>query len=294
MPRARANGVELEYETFGSSDDDPLLMIMGLGAQMQFWDDEFCTALATRKHYVIRFDNRDVGLSTWFDEAGTPDIMQVVKGMAQGKPVTTPYGLNDMADDCAGLLDALEIADAHICGASMGGMIAQVVAIRHPERTRTLTSIMSTTGNPALPGPSPEVASSLVDTPPTDREANLDRAVEMSKLVGSPGFPFDEIRIRERAGKMFDRAFHPEGTTRQFAAVLGHGSRADALKKLQVPALVIHGNDDALVSVEGGIDTAACIEGSTLMRIDGMGHDIPPELWDSIADAITQHTLRRD
>ena len=133
MPQARANGVELEYETFGSSDEQPLLMIMGLGAQMQFWDDEFCTALASRKHYVIRFDNRDVGLSTWFDEAGTPDIMQVMMGMAQGKPVTTPYGLDDMADDCAGLLDALEIADAHICGASMGGMIAQVVAIRHPE-----------------------------------------------------------------------------------------------------------------------------------------------------------------
>ncbi len=292
MPRADANGIEIEYETFGSSDADPLLLIMGLGAQMQFWDDGFCQALADRDHHVIRFDNRDVGLSTWFDEAGMPDMLQLMVAMRQGQPASTPYGLDDMADDCAGLLDALGIEGAHICGASMGGMIAQAVAIRHPQRTRTLTSIMSTTGNPDVPGPSPVVAATLTDPPPTDREENIERAVEMSKLVGSPGFEFDEARIRERAGQMFDRAFHPAGTARHFAAIIAHGNRAEALRKLSLPALVIHGNADALVSVEGGVDTAACIAGAELMRIDGMGHDVPPALWEPIADAITTLTRR--
>jgi pimeloyl-ACP methyl ester carboxylesterase len=289
MPSALSNGIRIEYETFGAPSADPLVLIMGLGAQMLLWDEELCEQLAARGHFVIRFDNRDVGLSTKFDHAGTPDLMALVAALQSRRPVAAPYTLDDMADDAAGLLDALGLAAAHLVGASMGGMIAQTVAFRHPGRVRTLTSIMSTTGDPSLPPARPEAMGMLMVTPPAERAAAIEHAVRVWRTIGSPGFPFDEPRIRDRAGRQFDRCFHPAGTARQLAAVLAHGSRRARLRDVRAPTLVIHGSEDPLVPVEGGKDTAAAIPGAELLIIEGMGHDLPRGAWGRIVDAIVSH-----
>jgi pimeloyl-ACP methyl ester carboxylesterase len=284
--RATANEIEIEYDTFGPSDGDPLLLIMGLGAQMTLWDEEFCEMLGELGHRTIRFDNRDVGLSTWFDDAGLPDMVQLMTASAQGETVSSPYSLYDMADDAAGLLDALSIERAHIVGASMGGMIAQALAIRHPKRLRSLVSIMSSTGHPDAPQAKPEVLGKLMAPPPETREARIEQSVDLWRTIGSPGFETDYDRIRARSGRDYDRAFHPEGTVRQMAAVVANGSREERLAEVKVPTLVIHGAADPLVPPGCGERTAQAIPGANLLMIDGMGHDLPPQLFRRISDAI--------
>jgi pimeloyl-ACP methyl ester carboxylesterase len=290
MPSVSANAIRLEYDTFGDPTREPLLLVMGLGTQMILWREEFCERLAASGHYVIRYDNRDVGLSTKFDDAGVPDLPAVVTRVLAGLPAGLAYTLDDMADDAAGLLDALQIDRAHVCGASMGGMIAQTVAIRHPHRVKTLTSIMSTTGDPSLPPPTLEAVESLLEAPPADRDAYLERSVRLSRVIGSPGFDQDEATLRTLAGRAYDRCFYPQGQARHLAAVLAHGSRRDALSKLRVPSLVIHGADDPLVRLEGGEDTAAAIPDAELVVIDGMGHDLPPGVWPPIIAAVSRLT----
>jgi pimeloyl-ACP methyl ester carboxylesterase len=292
MPQAAANGIRLEYETFGRPDDRPLLLVMGLGTQMTHWDEEFCAALAERGHFVIRFDNRDVGLSTKFDHAGVPNVVAMMQRGADRSSV--PYTLDDMADDAAGLLDALGLESAHVCGASMGGMIAQTVAIRHGRRLRSLVSIMSSTGNPSLPPATREAMAVLMAPPPADRARSVEAAVHTWRVIGSPGFPFDEARIRERAGRLYDRGFHPQGVARHFAAILAHGSRVEKLRGVVAPTLVIHGAADPLVPLEGGRDTARSIPGAELLVIEGMGHDLPEAAWPRLVDAISEHTAKAE
>jgi pimeloyl-ACP methyl ester carboxylesterase len=288
---AKANGIEITYDTFGEPSAPPMLLVMGLGGQMIGWDDEFCQALAARGYWVVRFDNRDVGLSTRFDAAGVPDVMLMMQALMQGQAVQAPYRLRDMADDAVGLLDALDIKSAHIVGISMGGMIVQTMAIHHPHRVRTLTSIMSTTGNRDLPSAKPEVVSLLVKPVPPDREDYIESSVENARVLGSPGFPFDEDLVRERAGRAYDRGLCPEGTMRQLAAILASGSRKEALKSVTVPTLVIHGDADPLVPIEGGIDTANSIPGAQLLIFEGMGHDLPPALAPQVIEAIARHAV---
>jgi pimeloyl-ACP methyl ester carboxylesterase len=292
MTRVRANGIEIEYDSFGSKQDRPLLLIMGLGGQSILWDEGFCEALADRGHFVVRFDNRDVGLSTKFDSAGIPNVVELMQAGAAGAKV--PYTLDDMADDAAGLLDALGLESAHVCGASMGGMIAQTLAIRHGRRLRSLTSIMSSTGNPALPPARPEAMAVLMTPPPTDRAGSLDAAVRTWRTIGSPGFPFDEAKIRARAGRLYDRSFHPQGPARQLAAILAHGSRVEKLRAVSAPTLVIHGAADPLVPLEGGRDTARAIPGAELLVIEGMGHDLPEGAWPQLVGAISEHTAKAE
>ena len=292
MPTAPANGIEIAYETFGPPDGRPLLLIMGLAAQMILWDDDLCAALAARGHRVIRFDNRDVGLSTKCDWAGMPDAAAAMQAALLGERVDAPYTLPDMAADAVGLLDALGIAAAHVVGASMGGMIAQAMVIAHPTRVLSLTSIMSSTGDRSLPPARPEAAAVLLLPAPTDRAGNIERAVHVFRTIGSPGFPFDEARVRELAARSFDRCFHPAGAARQLVAILASGSRKEALAAVAVPTLVIHGRDDPLIAVEAGLATARAVRGAELLVVDGMGHDLPRAVWPSIVDRISALTAR--
>jgi len=290
MANVQANGIRIEYDTFGRRDDRTLLLVMGLGAQMIHWRSEFCQQLADAGHFVIRYDNRDTGLSTKFDAAGVPDMAAIVAQMAEGKPFKTPYTLLDMADDGFGVLDALDVSAAHICGASMGGMIVQAMAIRNRGRVKSLTSIMSTTGNRELPPAKPEAMAALMSPPGTTREEVVERSISVSKVIGSPGYPADPAEVRDRALEAYERAHYPVGVARQMAAVASDGSRKEALAKLDVPALVIHGKADPLVPVEGGIDTHEALRGSRLMVIDGMGHDLPKQVWPQVVAGITRLT----
>ncbi|MCP4003126.1 MAG: alpha/beta hydrolase [bacterium] len=290
MPNVEANGICIEYETMGAPDARPLVMLMGLGSQLVAWETEFCRQIAEHGHFVILPDNRDVGLSTKFESAGPLNALQTQADLVAGKPVELPYTLDDMADDTIALLDALEIDRAHVMGVSMGGMIAQTAALRHPKRVSSLISIMSTTGNPEVPPATPEAMAVLLEDPPGEREANIEAALRTWKVIGSPGFPFDEARIRGRAERSFDRCFHPDGSSRQLAAVLAHGNRKPALAGLATPTLVVHGTQDSLVPVEGGRDTADAIPGSELLLIEGMGHDLPREAWPRLVAAISTHT----
>ena len=288
---ATCNGIEICYDTFGDPSAPPLLLVMGLGAQMIWWYEEFCAALAARGYWVVRYDNRDAGLSTRFDDAGVPDVMAMMPALMQGQAIQAPYSLRDMADDAVGLLDALGIESAHIVGASMGGMIVQTMAIHYPQRVRTMTSIMSAPGIDKLDSLDPDIISLLLQPAPTDRESYIAREIETSKVLGSPGYPFDEDLIRDRAGRAFDRGLCPEGTMRQMAATVASGSRTEALKSLSIPTLVIHGEADVLLPVEGGIDTAEAVPGAKLMIIEGMGHDIPMTVAPQVIDAIAQHAV---
>lgn len=293
MSRVTANGIQIEYETFGNSSGRPLLLIIGLGGQLIFWDDVLCRDLAGRGHYVIRFDNRDAGLSTKFDEAGIPDLVETFGKIMQGQKISTPYTLDDMADDTAGLLDALGIKRAHICGMSMGGMIAQTMAIRHPSRFLSLISIYSRTGNPELPQPKPEVIQLLIAAPPNEREGFVEHMVGLFKTIAGSGFPVDEEWTRKIIAEGYDRCFCPQGMARQLVAILTQGNRKPGLASVKVPTLVIHGTADPLVPVEGGKDTAKAIPGAQLMLIEGMGHDLPHGgAWPRIVEAITAHTLK--
>lgn len=293
MSRATANGIQIEYETFGNPSGQPLLLIIGLGGQMILWDDDLCKDLAERGHYVIRFDNRDVGLSTKFDEAGVPNLFEIFGKIMKGEEIKPPYTLDDMADDAVGLLDALGIRKAHICGMSMGGMIAQTIVIRHFSRVLSLISIYSTTGNPELPQPKPEVTGMLIAPPPKEREANIEHMLGVFKTIAGPGFPLDEKWTRKIMAKSYDRCFYPQGMVRQLVAILTQVNRVPTLASVKVPTLVVHGTGDPLVSVEGGRDTAKAIPGAQLILIEGMGHDLPyGGAWPRIVEAIAAHTLK--
>lgn len=293
MARVTANGIHIAFETFGDPSGRPLLLIIGLGGQMIHWDDDLCRDLARRGHYVIRFDNRDAGLSTKFDEAGVPNLVEIFGKMMQGEKITPPYTLEDMADDAAGLLDALGIGTAHLCGMSMGGMIAQTIAIRHPSRVLSLTSVYSTTGNPRIPRPKPEVLGLLIAPPPGERQANIEHMLGVFKTIAGPGFPLDERWTRRIMAESYDRCFHPHGTGRQLVAILTQVNRAPALASVKAPTLVVHGTDDPLVSVEGGKDTAGAIPGAELILIEGMGHDLPHGgAWPRIVEALSVHTRK--
>jgi pimeloyl-ACP methyl ester carboxylesterase len=242
---------------------------------------------------VIRFDNRDAGLSTKFDEAGVPDIMGMVSKMMSGQKVTPPYTIEDMAADAVGLLDALNIQKAHICGMSMGGMIAQSLAIHYPRRVLSLTSIYSTTGNPQLPQPEPEVMSLLLTPPPRDRNLFIQFELDLFRALTGSRFGFDEKWIRETMGKAYDRSYYPQGTGRQLVAVMTQNNRKAALQNLKVPTLIIHGDSDPLVSVEAAKDAADAVPGAELIIMEGMGHDLPHgEAWSQIANHIIAHTKR--
>ena len=293
MPRATVAStspptVELEYDTFGSPDDPALLLVMGFTAQLIAWDVAFCEQLAARGYHVIRFDNRDCGLSTHLD-GQLVDPMAVMSARLSGdEPPEVPYTLSDMAADAVGLLDHLGIDRAHVLGASMGGMIAQTMAIEHPERCLSLISVMSSTGDPRAGQPTPEALALLLTPPPTDREAYIAGADRISVFTSKKYF--DPAKARERAAAAFDRAFYPEGASRQLAAIYYSGDRADALAKVEVPTLVIHGRDDNLITPSGGTLTAEAIPEASLLLLAHMGHDLPEPLWPVIVDAITSHT----
>lgn len=283
MPRAKANGIEIEYETFGDPAGRPLMLISGVGAQMISWDDGFCAQLAGRGFHVIRFDNRDSGLSTWMEDAGEPDFAAALSGNLQ-----PAYQLDDLADDAAGLLDALGIGGAHIVGASMGGFIAQLVAINHPDRVLSLTSIMSGPGGSDAVPPKPEGAAVLLLRPPKTRDERIEQAMSARRVLLGSGDPFEEAFERARAGRAYDRAYHPAGFGRQFIAILAAKGRLQRLKQVRAPTLVIHGIDDVLVPVENGRLVADAVPGARLVELDGMGHDVPRRLWPQILDAIAE------
>ncbi len=290
---ARSNGIELCYEIFGKADAEPLFLIMGLGAQMIHWDDEFCTQLAARGFRVIRFDNRDIGQSTKFAGGKKLTAFELIKLRLLGTPVASVYKLSDMAADTIGLMDALGIASAHIVGASMGGMIAQEIAMLYPQRVRSLTSIMSTTGNPKLPQPTREAAAMLMAAPPVTYEEYLARFAQTWKLLRGGSFPDDEAKDRSRAERTYARGLNPAGVGRQLRAILASGNRKPRLGAVKAPTLVIHGTVDPLVRPEAGRDTAASIPGAKLLEITGMGHALPIPMWPQIIDAIAEHAKAR-
>jgi len=280
--------VELCYQTFGTPDDEPLLLVMGLGGPMTWWDPELCELLAERGFYVIRFDNRDSGRSS----RGVGRITRtILVRAAAGAPVRVPYSLTDLAADAWGLLDHLGLESAHVCGVSMGGMIAQTMAIARPDRVRSLTSIMSTTGKRTVGWQHPSLLPSLLARR-SGREGYIELSVKSWKLIGSPGYPTTEERIRARAAETYDRGVTASGTLRQMAAILTQPNRSAKLRALTMPALVVHGLNDKLVHTSGGRATAAAIPGAELLLIDGMGHDLPPALFESFADAIRRTASR--
>lgn len=279
---APANGIEIAYQEIGDPGGEPLLLIMGLATQMLAWDEPFCAMLAERGFRVIRFDNRDIGRSTKVEAAGLPKRTDMLLGRRR----TAPYLLRDMADDATGLVDHLEIDAAHVVGASMGGMIAQTMAIRQPERVRSLVSIMSTTGSRWLGVPTWKAFGTLFAQPGAGREAAVEHVVRTFRIIGSPGYPMDEARLRELAGASYDRSHSRAGIARQLHAVTASGDRTRPLRNVRVPATVIHGASDPLVRPAAGRATARAIPGARLRMIEGMGHDLPRELWPTIVDEI--------
>ncbi len=273
----------LEYETFGDPKAQPLLLIMGLGAQMITWDDEFCKQLADRGFHVIRFDNRDVGLSTWMEDLGPPDMASAFSGEPKAA-----YELEEMAADAAELLDSLDIPAAHIVGASMGGFIAQLVAINHPERVLSLTSIMSGPGGTDMVAPKPEGAAILMVSPPDSREARIEQAMSFRRVLLGTGDPFDEAHERARPTRSVDRSYYPPGVGRQLLAILAAKSRVERLREVKVPTLVVHGVDDVLVPVENARLVSEAVPGARLIEFDGMGHDLPRRVWPQVMDAIVE------
>jgi pimeloyl-ACP methyl ester carboxylesterase len=289
ISRAHHDGVRIAYETFGSPSGDPLLLVMGTGAQMLFWPDELCAALTERGFVVTRFDNRDAGLSTHLSAAGVPNQLEMLTRPAQA----AAYRLEDMADDAVAVLDASGWRAAHVVGQSMGGMIAQTMAIRHPSRVLSLTSISSTPspriGRASLKTPirllvaNPAV---LTGRPPATPEQAAERLVRAFRVIGSPGYPLDEAWLRDVGRRMHERGIDPAGARRHNAAILASGDRTAALAGVRVPTLVVHGADDPMVRLEGGRATAAAIRGARLVVLSGMGHDLPRALWPAIIDEV--------
>jgi pimeloyl-ACP methyl ester carboxylesterase len=288
--QATANGIDITYEDKGPKDAPPILLVMGLGGQLTLWPDEFVDALVAHGFRVIRYDNRDVGLSTRFDAAGVPNLKWMFVKAALRLPVRSAYTLADMAADGMALLDHLGIDRAHIVGASMGGMIVQHMAARYPERVLSLTSIMSTTGNPRLPRAQKEAMRVLAGRPMSgDAEAMIAYSVNAARVIGSPGYPAEEDRLQRRVRGDYERGWYPQGVARQMAAIVADGDRRAMLKAVTAPTLVIHGEADPLVPIEGGRDTAAHIAGARLLTIPGMGHDLPLALVDTLTGAIAEH-----
>jgi len=285
---AAANGLELVYQEMGDPGGEAVVLIMGLATQMIAWDEEFCSMLADRGYRVVRFDNRDIGRSTLIDSAGIPSRID----MLSGRRATAAYLLRDMARDTIGLMDHLGVGGAHVVGASMGGMIAQKIAIEFPERTRSLVSIMSTTSSRWTGLPSFKAFGVLLGTPPMSREAVVERAVKTFRVIGSPGFPFEEERIRELAGVSYDRGHSSAGIARQLHAIMAAGDRTRALHRLAVPTTVIHGSRDPLVRPSGGRATAKAIPGGRLRVIEGMGHDLPRQIWPDVVEEIAANAAR--
>ena len=283
-------GIDIAFERFGDPGASPLLLIMGLGTQMLGWPDGFCETLADHGMHVVRFDNRDIGLSTHITDAPAPDVGAALAG----DPSSASYTLSDMADDTVGLLDALELPSAHIVGASMGGMIAQTLAIEHPARVRSLTSIMSTTGDPSVGQATRLAMAALLSPPAVSREQAIERTLAIVRVIGSPGFELDEVEIRRRTGLAYDRSNDPVGVARQLVAIAASRDRTAALRAVSVPTLVVHGADDPLVGVSGGQATARAIAGAELAVFDGMGHDLPRGLWAEIAARIGELVERAD
>ncbi|GAA3696932.1 alpha/beta hydrolase [Microlunatus aurantiacus] len=278
VQRVRVGAVELAATTTGDPADPPVLLVAGLGAQLISWDDGFCRALADRGLYVVRFDNRDAGLSTHLGES----------------PAEPAYALSDLAGDAAGLVDELGLGSVHVVGASMGGMIAQLVAIEHPDRVRSLTSIMSTTGDPTVGEASQAAIAALTAPPALTREAVLDGAVVANRIMGSPDHPMAADEVRARAGRAFDRAYDPVGFGRQLQACLTTPDRTEALCRLDLPTLVIHGAADTLIGVSGGRATAAAVPGAELLVLDGVGHEVPEGVWPLVVDRIAALVARAE
>ncbi len=288
--RARANGIELAYETFGDPGASPVLLVMGLGTQMIAWPDEFCAGLAARGHHVIRFDNRDIGLSTHLSGVRAPHVLDIL--VRRREP---PYRVDDMADDAAALLDALGLGSAHVVGASMGGFIAQTLAIRHPARVRSLALMMTSTGSRRVGHAKPKLAPRLMRrVGAVDRETAIAMAVETFRLIGSVGYDFDEDHIRDLAARSFERGYDRGGYLRQLAAVVAQDDRPAALTQLTVPAVVMHGLNDPLVAVSGGIALARAIRGSKFVGFQGMGHDLPRALWPAFVHEVVEVAARAD
>ncbi len=288
MARTKANGIEIEYETFGKKEDPALLLIMGLGAQLTLWPESLCEGLAKQGFFVVRYDNRDVGLSTDFDKAGLPNLMDAFAKLMKGQKVDAPYLLSDMAADAIGLLDALGIDRAHMVGGSMGGMIAQVIAATYPARTRSLVSIMSTSGRYGLPAGKPEAVAMLSAQPEgPSREQIVAHGIKLRTVISGPDYPTDPAAMRALVERNVDRRYYPPGAARQYLAIMASGPRVDLLKTVKVPTLVLHGEDDPLLPVECGRDVAALVPGAKIETFPGWGHDVPEQMVPKLVASIS-------
>jgi pimeloyl-ACP methyl ester carboxylesterase len=287
MPYAHNGSVDIYYETFGNPADPALLMINGLGSQCISYRSEWCEQFVARGFFAIRFDNRDVGLSTKFKDV-IPDMGAVMHALREGNEPNVAYRLRDMATDALAVLDDLGIDRAHVMGLSMGGMIVQQLAIDHPERLASMTSVMSTTGDPDVGQATPEAFAILTGPPATSRPSAIARHLEGNRIFGSPGH-YDPDRLTQAAEEAFDRGFYPPGVARQITAVLASGSRSDGLRTVTVPTLVMHGDADTLIDISGGRRTAECIPGARFEVLEGMGHDYPPAYWDRWTDLVADH-----
>jgi pimeloyl-ACP methyl ester carboxylesterase len=295
MPQIKANGINLEYASHGDPKNETVLLIMGLGAQMTRWPEPLIQKLVDKGFRVVAYDNRDVGLSEKIESAGAPNMGAIMEALSQGKKPPVAYTVDDMAADAAGLLDALNIKAAHVVGASMGGMIGQTVAADYPQKTLSFVSIMSATGSRDLPPPKPEAIAVLNNRgpdPKEDWEGFLAHSVQSSRTIGSPGFPMDEKALRERTERDFKRSHYPVGFQRQYAGVMASPSRLERLAKIKAPTIVLHGADDPLVPLAGGEDTAKRIPGAELVVVPGMGHDLPPGVFDTVVDTVVRAASR--
>jgi len=292
--QVKANGITLEVEEHGSPNGEPLVLIMGLGMQLIAWHEDFVQSLVDRGFRVLRFDNRDIGLSDSFDHLGVPNLALEAMKHVVGLPVRSGYSLADMAQDTVGLLDAFGIARAHVCGASMGGMVAQQLAVRHPSRLKSITLMMTSSGSRRLPGPSLKVRSAMLSRPddPKSFDSIVSHYVGIYKLIGSPGYPAGDEWLRKRLGMSVRRSYRPRGTARQLTAIVADGDRSPMLSQIKLPTQVLHGLADPLVPVAAGRDLAARIPGARLDLIEGMGHDLPMALWPRFADGISAAAAR--
>lgn len=283
MPRVTTGAVELEYDTFGDPAAEPLVLVMGLGTQMTAWPEPFCAALAGRGFHVVRFDNRDIGLSTLIETEALPDLGAILTGDTS----SAPYVLADLAADTVGLLDALAVPAAHLVGASMGGMIVQIIAGKYPQRTRSMVSIYSTSGRRGLPQGKPEALAMLGSVPENDtREARVQHGMKLRQIIGSPGYPTPEAEMRAFVEKNVDRRWYPEGSARQYLSIIASGDRVELLKTVKVPTLVLHGEDDPLLPVACGRDVAALVPGAKIETFPGWGHDFAPGMIPTVIDRI--------
>ena len=291
MPKASFNDIDIAYETIGSEKDRPILLIAGLSSQMVTWPDEFCSRLAAAGHYVIRFDNRDCGLSTKIESGGVPDVEALMIAKKEGKSIDPPYTLSDMAADAIGLLDSLGQDRVHVCGLSMGGMIAQMMAVEFPERVASMISMMSTTGKQDLPGPTAEAMDAMISMPPWERESYIRYLTGVYRAFSGGSEAFDEEVSNTIGGQAYDRCFYLMGFPRQMAAIIASGNREEKLAGVTAPTLVIHGTSDPLVTIDHGRATADAVPGAKLVLVEQLGHGLAyPSLWDEIISTITAHT----